>query len=256
VGRANVIDFISMNGLNFGGLSSSTTPLQLNLLGGASNCIIYEDDDRKNNSEEEDSLEGETYNDDGNDNTNTLVEIDPTQEDRDVLTFFRQFIPIVVDEGSNNNNVLQQPMSALQNRYNTLQHGINKQAQVKSIKSWFKDTKLGDSHAPWFTSSITIPPNDNICAMWGVKSYQFCSGQMNMTKSEKKVLNEATGGKDFLLDICGEYRVVSETNTIQFKTKKAAQKSAALNLARVYLYYFLDHVLFPQSLPRTSYAMV
>ena len=227
--RWGELDFIlSMNGLNFGGLSSSTTPLQLNLLGGASNCIIYEDDDRKNNSEEEDSLEGETYNDDGND-TSTVVEIEPTQEDRDVLAFFRQFIPIKVDVDSNNNNVLQQPMSALQNRYNTLQHRINKQAQVKSIKSWFKDTKLGDSHAPLFTSSIRIPPNDNICAMWGLKSNQFCSGQMNMTKSEKKVLHEATGGKDFL-DICGEYRVVSETNTIQFKTKKAAQKSAALNL--------------------------
>ena len=57
--------------------------------------------------------------------------------DRDVVTFFSQYI-------SKEGKPPMQPMSILQERYNVthaLQHKIDKQAQIKSIKGWFNDTK-------------------------------------------------------------------------------------------------------------------
>ena len=51
-----------------------------------------------------------------------------------MVTFFSRYISI---EGK----PPIQPMSILQERYYALQHKIDKQAQIKSIKGWFNDTK-------------------------------------------------------------------------------------------------------------------
>lgn len=45
-------------------------------------------------------------------------------------------------------------MTILQERYNALQYKTDKQAQIKSIKGWFNDTKHDEY---WWTSNIAIP---------------------------------------------------------------------------------------------------
>ncbi|KAL7543786.1 hypothetical protein ACHAXR_013378 [Thalassiosira sp. AJA248-18] len=146
--------------------------------------------------------------------------------DRDVLTFFLQFLPN--SSASSGCSQPLQPNAVLQSRYNTLQHKFNKQAEVKSIKEWFSDKSQGKSHEPWWTSEVVIP-SDSIAKGWGLTKSVHSSGQLHLTRSEMEVLKKEYDGKDVLLDLCGKYRL-SPTNNIEFKSKKAAQKSAVINL--------------------------
>ena len=102
-----------------------------------------------------------------------------------------------------------QPLAVLQSRYSSLQHEVSRQAPARSVKGWFHDTRADEQ---WWTSTIVVP--GDVAARWGVRTVHE-SGGFPLT------LPEATA-------LCGVHRTV--LNTIQFKSKKGAQKSAALNL--------------------------
>eukprot|EP00956_Cyclotella_meneghiniana_P037120 scaffold134680_cov50-Cyclotella_meneghiniana.AAC.1 len=123
-------------------------------------------------------------------------------------------------------------MAVLQSRYSTLQHKIDKQAPHKSIKSWFEDTSGGDNHDLWWRSKIRVP--ENVREEWGLISTCYTSGEFPLTRYEMDILDVRFENDDMLKCLCGEYKtngiVDCETSTTYFKTKKAAQKSAALNL--------------------------
>ncbi|KAL3810012.1 hypothetical protein ACHAXA_006127 [Cyclostephanos tholiformis] len=139
-------------------------------------------------------------------------------QERDVITFFRQF-------ASNYSAVPLQPMAVVQSRYDAARHRRNKQAHSKSIKSWFRCHQSGPLHDLWWTSDIFLP--DDVAATWNVNPVHR-SGVFQLAKCEAELLSNITDGKDLLFDMCGEWRACP--NAVQFKSKKGAQKSAALNL--------------------------
>jgi dsRNA-specific ribonuclease len=155
-----------------------------------------------------------------------------TEKHRDVLSFFRLFL-------SSSSASPLQPIAVLQSRYDAIQHQQNKQAHSKSIKSWFRCQRSGALHDLWWTSDIVVP--GDVAAIWNVNPVHG-SGKFPLTTYQTELLSKETDGGNsplafeaclvplghLLLDLCGEWRQYS--NTVQFKSKKAAQKSAALNL--------------------------
>lgn len=165
---------------------------------------------------------------DGNDETL------PASEDRGVIDFFRQFLPASSSGSCETIPPQHQPMAVLQTRYSTVQHKIDKQAPHKSIKTWFVDTTVGDKHDLWWRSEIRVPMD--VRDEWGLCSDCYSSGELSLTRCERNVLD--TSQEDILACLCGEYKTMAlgrdgtgeTTTTTYFKSKKAAQKSAALNL--------------------------
>ena len=152
-------------------------------------------------------------------------------DDRGVINFFNQFLPASTTSAESATPQLQ-PMAVLQSRYSTLQHKIDKQAPHKSIKTWFEDISGGDNHDLWWRSKIRVP--ENVREEWGLISTCYTSGEFPLTRYEMDILDVRFDNDDILKCLCGEYKtngiVDCETATTYFKTKKAAQKSAALNL--------------------------
>jgi hypothetical protein len=137
---------------------------------------------------------------------------------RDVVSFFRPF-------ASKYSDVPLQPIAIVQSRYNAVHHSWNKQAQHKSIKSWFRCSRSGPMHDPWWTSDIVVP--GDVASTWNVNPVHG-SGEFPLSKCDAELLSNETEGYDLLFDLCGDWKSCS--NSVQFKSKKGAQRSAALNL--------------------------
>ena len=155
----------------------------------------------------------------------------------DVLSFFRPFLSSSsssdYDSASSSGSPPPlQPMAVLQSRYDALRREQNKQAHAVSIRSWFRCRRSGAMHDLWWTSEIVIP--DDVASSWKV-DVAHSSGKFPLPAAscyEAELLSSGMGGKnDLLFDLFGGWRPsYSDTTTVQFKSKKAAQKSAAFNL--------------------------
>ena len=170
---------------------------------------------------EEESLDGMVYHNGGDD-------------DDDVLSFFRPFLSSSrcdYDPASASRPPPRQPMAVLQSRHDAVRHEQNKQAHAVSIKSWFHCRRYGPLHDLWWTSDIVIP--DDVATSWKV-GVTHSSGKFPPTAwascREAELSSSGTCGNDILFDMFGTWRQSSSDDTVQFKSKKAAKKSAAFNL--------------------------
>lgn len=187
--------------------------------------------------EEEESLDGMVY---YNNNNNGDDDVDDV-----VLSFFRPFLSSSSSSSSRCDSdsasassgsppPRRQPMAVLQSRYDAVRQKQNKQASAVSIKSWFHCRRSGPPHDLWWTSDIVIP--DDVATSWKVDVATHSSGKFPPTTAAascyeaEELSSSGTCGNDVLFDMFGTWRQSSSDNTVQFKSKKAAQKSAAFNL--------------------------
>lgn len=135
-----------------------------------------------------------------------------------------------------------QPISVLQQYYNTIQYAQNKQAQMKSIKSWYTDKSWGELRDLHWTSRVSIPRE--VASEWGLidanaastgdvkEAVDISSGHLPLSLDVRERLSDLYAG-DLLGDLFGKYKVSSITNdgneTVWFKTKNSSRKSATLN---------------------------
>jgi dsRNA-specific ribonuclease len=156
----------------------------------------------------------------GSNGTNSEVEsLDGMVYSGNVLSFFRPFLSSSDSAGP------LQPMAVLQSRYDAVRREQNKLAHSVSIKSWFRCHRSGALHDLWWTSDVVIP--GDVAASWKV-DVAHSSGIFPLATYEAELLSSGTCGNDLLVDLFGKWR--QSSGTVQFKSKKAAQKSAAFNL--------------------------
>ena len=137
----------------------------------------------------------------------------------DILSFFQTYL-------STNYCSRHQPITVLQSRYPT-----------KSVKTWFQCNQHRELHDLWWTSDIILPKD--VAVLWKVHPVHSSGNfplttnhehQDKATASALLLLTQTLGTDDLLHTLCGEWKLSSSKGTVQFKTKKAAQKSAAFNL--------------------------
>ena len=155
------------------------------------------------------------------------------EEDSRIKLIQDFFKPFLQKEGK------QQPIAVLQSYYSKYQHGLDKQSQQKSVKSWFRYTQLyEDCKSLWWTAELHVPLD--VAKQWGFDAsddspLKVVSGPLPFSYSEWELVesSHSKGRQDVLLELFGVYKKHvdgSGRETIWFKRKGGAQKNCALIL--------------------------